>query len=564
QVWQTSSANDSVNGSPAPFIGSSSSGGGSSGSGGGGSSGGTFTQSPNNTVVLAGSAAAITDASGNAWTITAGGQVAVNGVADTTTMGVIELAYENGLVWQENSNDYWWSKTSPSDAWGPTGGTATSPVPVAAPPSPDNTIVLAGSTAAITDASGNAWTITAGGQVAVNGVADTTTIGVIELAYEKGLVWQENSNDDWWSKSSPTDAWGPTGGTATSPVPVASTSPPSPDNTVVMAGSSGAITDASGNAWTITTGGQVAVNGVADTTTKGVIELAYENGLVWQENSNDYWWSKTSPSDAWGPTGGTATSPVPAATTPAPASVVVMAGSTSAITDASGNAWTITAGGQVAVNGVADTTTKGVTELDYTKGLVWQENSNDMWWSKTSPSDTWAPAAGTVTPPVSISVTNAATAAVTTIDATKVQSTTDDGATFNLSAPGVATVTLGTTADQLAFVAMSSISLTAGSAAATVVADGGNNTFTAGPGTLDVTGGTGADSYIYHSGNALLTVEDFAAAKGDILTIDSALKGSLVSASDGNGGTMLTFGSLGAGVDLKGLATMPTTSIHWA
>ena len=173
QVWQTSSANDSINGSPAPFIQSSPPG------GGGGS--GTFIQSPNNTVVLAGSSAAITDASGNAWTITAGGQVAVNGVADTTTNGVIELAYEKGLIWQENGAKLWWSKSSPSAAWGPTGGTATSPVPVAAPPSPspNNTVVMAGSSSAITDASGNAWTITAGGQVAVNGVADTSTNGVI-------------------------------------------------------------------------------------------------------------------------------------------------------------------------------------------------------------------------------------------------------------------------------------------------------------------------------------------------------------------------------------------------
>src|SRR5208282_4281084 len=143
----------------------------------------------------------------------------------------------------------------------------------------------------------------------------------------------------------------------------------------------------------------------------------------------------------------------------------------------------ITAGGQVAVNGVADTTTKGVVELDYTKGLVWQENTDSLWWSKASPTAMWGTAAGTATPPISIVVTDVATAAVTTIDATKVQSATDYGATFNLAVPGVAKVTLGTTSDQLGFVAMSSISLTAGSAPATVVADGGTNTFTAGKAT---------------------------------------------------------------------------------
>jgi Cellulase (glycosyl hydrolase family 5) len=62
----------------------------------------TPTPSANDTVVKAGSTAAITDASGNLWTITSGGQVAVNGAADTTTANVVEIAYVNGVVWQEN------------------------------------------------------------------------------------------------------------------------------------------------------------------------------------------------------------------------------------------------------------------------------------------------------------------------------------------------------------------------------------------------------------------------------------------------------------------------------
>ena len=69
----------------------------------------------------------------------------------------------------------------------------------------------------------------------------------------------------------------------------------------------GSIVDASGNAWSITNG-QVAVNGVVDTTTANVTELAYVNGRIWQENSNGLWWSKTAPSSAW--TGGSTTNPV--------------------------------------------------------------------------------------------------------------------------------------------------------------------------------------------------------------------------------------------------------------
>ena len=47
--------------------------------------------------------------------------------------------------------------------------------------------------------------------------------------------------------------------------------------------------------------------------------------------------------------------------------------------------------------------------------------------------------------------------------------------------------------------------------------------------------------------------------------MDKALQGALQQTSDGQGGTMLTFGA-GAthGVDSRGMATMPTTSIIWA
>jgi hypothetical protein len=87
---------------------------------------------------------------------------------------------------------------------------------------------------------------------------------------------------------------------------------------MVLAGSTTAITDASGNAWTIASNGQVAVNGTADTTTANVTELGYVNGTVWQENSNNLWWSETSPTGSWSPSAGTATSPLPATVTIAP------------------------------------------------------------------------------------------------------------------------------------------------------------------------------------------------------------------------------------------------------
>jgi len=51
----------------------------------------------------------------------------------------------------------------------------------------------------------------------------------------------------------------------------------------VQAGSGGSITDSQGNKWTITSGGQVAENGNADSTTANVIQLDYVSGQLWQE-----------------------------------------------------------------------------------------------------------------------------------------------------------------------------------------------------------------------------------------------------------------------------------------
>ena len=134
-----------------------------------------------------------------------------------------------------------------------------------------------------------------------------------------------------------------------------------------------------------------------------------------------------------------------------------------------------------------------------------------------------------------------------------------------LSSGNAAFVVLGAGASQIAFVGASSVLLAGGSGQAIVAADAGSNEFIAGTGTLDVTGGGGRNAYVFHANSGLLKLEDFSLAKGDTLTVDKALQGALHQTSDGQGGTMLTFGT-GAthGVDIRGMATMPTTSIIWA
>ncbi len=143
--------------------------------------------------------------------------------------------------------------------------------------------------------------------------------------YANGATPAPASSDTASTPSTDTTSTASTGSNSTqsNSTPAASnpSAPASPDNTVVTAAGGGSITDASGNTWSITNG-QVAVNGTPDGTTANVTELAYENGLVWQENSSNLWWSKSSPSDTWSPGSGTATSLVPASSTSTPASTV--------------------------------------------------------------------------------------------------------------------------------------------------------------------------------------------------------------------------------------------------
>jgi hypothetical protein len=151
----------------------------------------------------------------------------------------------------------------------------------------------------------------------------------------------------------------------------------------------------------------------------------------------------------------------------------------------------------------------------------------------------------------------------TTIAANAAGSFNVSGDTFVLSASGVATVGAGSEAGTIQFVGLSQISFTEGAANTVVTANAGTNTWTAGAGTLEVKGGGGSDTYIYHQGDSRLTVDDFSAAKGDVLKVDSLLLASLTSVKDGTGGTLLTFAS-GGGIDLKGVATNVAASIHWS
>lgn len=93
----------------------------------------------------------------------------------------------------------------------PTGGFQ---VPVSA----DKSFIKAPTNATLTDAAQHVWGIDTTGHITVDGVSTTDNGNVIELAYVGGLIWQENNNNLWWSKSSPTATWTPQAGTATPPL----------------------------------------------------------------------------------------------------------------------------------------------------------------------------------------------------------------------------------------------------------------------------------------------------------------------------------------------------------
>jgi len=173
-------------------------------------------------------------------------------------------------------------------------------------PSPDGTIVKAGSTGQITDAAGFLWGINSTGEVTVNGVADTSTWQVAAIGIKAGVVEQLSTTGSAYDKT--VSQW------TQNSTPFVTVWTPSADKTVITAPTTSTITDATGNVWGITNG-QVTLNGKIDSTTLNVTSLAYVSGSVWQENASNLWWQWTG---SWTPQGGTNVNPVTGQAPPPP------------------------------------------------------------------------------------------------------------------------------------------------------------------------------------------------------------------------------------------------------
>ena len=160
--------------------------------------------------------------------------------------------------------------------------------------------VVVGLGASVTDDDDNVWTIDSNGQITVNGQVDGTTANVDLLAFDGGLVWQKNADNNWYSKTSPSAAWVQWSGPG-APVMIPGVSA---NDATVAAGSSATLVDANGNVWGLAKadgaqGYQVTVDGAVDTTTANLVQLALVDGTIWQQNTAGLWYSKTTPASSW-------------------------------------------------------------------------------------------------------------------------------------------------------------------------------------------------------------------------------------------------------------------------
>lgn len=353
-----------------------------------GSGGGPGPASPNGSVIFqptSGQNGPLIDNVGNQWFITSHSEVVRNGVIDTTINFVVEVAWVTNLIWVNTSNGWFsWTGSVWQAGSNPFGS---------GPASPDRTTVTTVGPKII-DNSSIQWSITSSALVAINGVADTSTTGTVEIAWVSGLIWRENSTGQWFSTVVATPGHWTLGNN-----PLAT---PSANGTVVNTVGP-AIIDTNLNQWTITSSSQVAFNGTPDATAGTVVQIGYFSGLIYAQQSSGQWIRTLTPG-AWA----TTVSPFGGAPVASPNGTVITGPGVlnGSITDANGNVWTITIAatpgvGTLHVNGVLDTTLGDLIELAFVGNQIWIEHATNLWQFKTLPGDTWQPIGGTATSPLS-------------------------------------------------------------------------------------------------------------------------------------------------------------------
>jgi hypothetical protein len=247
----------------------------------------------------------ITDAFGNVWAIaTSGGGfsnvITINGTYSPPTQQVTMLLLINGTIWQFGAGSWYGFAPTGAIAAGATvgwsAGTATSPL--------TNVMVtgLTGGTAynfrvSVSNTNGqSAFSNTASGTTAAVPGPPLTLTSPTHTTSTATLSWLPpntggalNSGRYDVQTRTGTGAWADT-------------------NLPYCTPGSGTITDAFGNVWSITSGGQISVSGfgVLTETSSVIFLILLPNGQLWQNAGTFGWyWGQTQ-----APSGGTATLPV--------------------------------------------------------------------------------------------------------------------------------------------------------------------------------------------------------------------------------------------------------------
>ena len=245
----------------------------------------------------------------------------------------------------------------------------------------------------LTDCSGNVWTISASGSV-MEGNTDTPGGGgTSQLAIVNCTIYGEDASGKGWFTLSSDGQWNasaapPTGGGS-------GTKKPDGGSAAMITPGQGALTDCSGNVWTINASGQI-MEGDNDTPGGGgTSHLAIVNCTIYGEDASGRGWFTLSSNGQWI----SSAAPPTSGSTPPPTCAGSSAGGTTdpsaaSLTDCFGDVWNLS-GGQPQINqNPAGGILTNATLLLFYNGNMYYEDSSHNWYLWSTQNTGWVPVSG--------------------------------------------------------------------------------------------------------------------------------------------------------------------------